>query len=452
MWASVNEQITDGTSSLLSSTGPIAIVVGTCSYNLEKPISIGKNSDINSLLGIGELPRRLKDMQMTMADCSIIAVKSTADITGSITPVNQLGNNPIEVLGVPLGSSEITLTVDQGGSLDTAKINLSVTGDIYLKQEGVVIQDGVLTIEELGIGILFELDAMLEKGNFWSFSTKAPTSTYLELEKAITNTLELYTPEFVFIAQEITSNEATLLGTLTEQLFEDHKPCLFLLETNLDHSKSLAEAITCKKEEFSSLESRFISIVCQSGYIKTKNGNEFRSPSGLCAGHITKAAVNQSIGATNYFAITQHEIPYNWSNVDSRALDESKFITLRTYAGLNNTFWSNGRTFGGNNSDYRFIEVVRTVFKAIRLARKASLPYIQAPGDNIGVQNLLAEIRNIINTMAESNPKEIDYFNLSTLENQDIVNNGVTITIELFGIPTIRKILLNFSFKYQQSS
>ncbi|MGL4393983.1 MAG: DUF2586 family protein [Brevinema sp.] len=449
MWASVNEQITDGTSGLLPNTGPIAVVVGACSYDLKKPITVGKNSDLAALLGVGELPRRLKDMQMTMADCSLVVMKSNSDIEGHVSEVDQIGSNNITVVGDPLGSSEILLVIEQGGTLETAKINLTVTGDLYLKQEGIKIEDGILTIDELGVGVVFETDVLLQKGDTWSFSTTAPKSSYLELENAIIQSLELYTPEFVYVAQDINAKDAQLFGTLTEQLFEDHKPCLFLLETNLDHSKSLAEAIALKKEEFAGLDARFVSVVCQSGSVKTKYGDEFRSASGLCAGHITKAKVNQSIGATNHFAITQFELPYNWSNINSRALDESKFITLRSYAGLNNLFWSNGRTFGGDTSDYRFVEVVRTVFKAIRLARQAALPYIQAPGDEMGVQNLLAGVRNSLNTMAENNPKEIDYFNLSTPENQDVANHGVTIGIELYGLPIIRTILLNFSFKYQ---
>ncbi|MGL4561324.1 MAG: DUF2586 family protein, partial [Brevinema sp.] len=280
MWASVNEQITDGTSGLLPNDGPRAVVVGACSGDIKKPITIGKNSDINELLGIGELPRRLKDMQMTMSDCTIVAVKSISDIKGKISSVQQLGDVAIDVVGEPLGSAEIKLIVDQAGTISTAKINLCISGDVYLKQEGVLMQDGILSLDELGIAVMFEEGSTFEKGNSWSFSITGPTSSYFEIEQVIKQTLELYTPEFVFIAQEINVDQAALIGTLSEQLFEDHKPCLFLLETNLDHSKSLTEAVATKKEDFAGLDARFVSIVCQSGYIKTKYGDEFRSPSG----------------------------------------------------------------------------------------------------------------------------------------------------------------------------
>jgi len=161
--------------------------------------------------------------------------------------------------------------------------------------------------------------------------------------------------------------------------------------------------------------------------------------------------VNQSIGATNYFAIYNCELPLNWTNANSRALDESRFITLRTYAGLQNLFWSNGRTMASDKSDYRFMEIVRTVFKAIRLARRASLPYIQAEGDESGLQNLLAEVRNSIDEMVSTTPKELDNYEVEMPSGQDVVNNGVRLDISLFGIPIIRKILLNFMFRYNKS-
>ncbi len=167
----------------------------------------------------------------------------------------------------------------------------------------------------------------------------------------------------------------------------------------------------------------------------------------LCAGHITKAAVNQSIGCTHLFGIYNQELPEGWTNANSRALDEGRFTTLRTYAGLMNHFWSNGRTMG--TSDYRFVEVVRTVFKAVRLARIASLPYIHADGDEVGLQNLLAAVRTTLDSMVQAG--ELDDYAVDMESGQDIVNNGVQLDISLYGIPVIREISLNFMFKYNGS-
>lgn len=229
-----------------------------------------------------------------------------------------------------------------------------------------------------------------------------------------------------------------------ETLFTDkHQPLFALLETNLDSSKPLAEAVTAKIAEYKGVDARFVSVVCQ------PLANR-QSAAALCAGTLTQASVNQSIGATKYFGMQGLQLPEGWTNQTSRSLDEARFITLRTYAGLNGLFWANGRTLASDTSDYRFIEVVRTVFKAVRLARRASLPYIQAPGDKSGLQALLAEVRAALTKMTASNPKELDDFAVIMPSGQDIVNNGVQLDISLYGIPIIRKIILNFMFKYNQ--
>jgi len=336
MWSAVNEHITDGTSGIAPNNSPIALIIGTYSKELNKAVSIGKNSNITELLGVGELSRRIHDMQKTMDDCSIIVIKSQNDILGKI--INNSNNPLVNILGNPLGTCTIKITAETSGNLSTAKLNILIDGDINYIEEGVILQDGVYSIDDLGVAISFDDAIVFEDNQSFIFKTIAPKSTYKELEDKITQYLDLYTPEFIFIAQEINRQDADLFAILSEQLFEDHKACFFLLETNLDNSLPINEAITQKKEEFNKLDGRFLSIICQDGFIKTENGLERRSPSGLCAGHITKSSVNQSIGATNKFPISQYQLPDNWTNSESRSLDESRFITLRTYAGLNNLF------------------------------------------------------------------------------------------------------------------
>ncbi|MGL4367655.1 MAG: DUF2586 family protein [Brevinemataceae bacterium] len=468
MWSTVNEKITDSTSGLLPNTGPIALVVGPSSkfagkgidLPASKAVTIGRSSNIEEIFGIGEMPRRLKDMQSVMSDCTVIGFGTEADIPGTI--IEESSNNAVQLMvdGEPLGTSEISLKVineqvvnsknkQTGYNLGTVNFELDIKGDIYLNKQ-IRIIDGVYTITELGIALRFAENVVFQGGESWTIKTKAPLSSITNIEAKIAKALELYTPEFIFVAQEVSVNEAELFADWSEKLFENHKPCFFLLENNLAQEKSFDIAIADKKEEFATFDGRFVSIVCQDGYVRTSKGMERRSPSGLCAGYITKSYVNQSIGAVKEFAVNNYEFHEGWTNVHSRALDESKFITLRSYAGLQNLYWTNGRTFANNNSDYRFLEIVRTVFKAVRLARYAALPYIQAPGNDIGIQNLIAQVRNAITSMTESLPQELEHFNVSAPENQDIANSGILLDIELFGIPVIRKIQLNFMYKYQQ--
>ena len=485
MWSKVNEKITDGTSGLSPNSGPIAIVVGTSSKGtLGKAISLGKKSNVASVLGYGTMPSRILDMQKTMADVSILAIPTEQTSVGTISKIEKVGNHEITTTGTPLYTSDLEVTITNSGPIGTAEVKIVSTGDKFFEESFIIpkkvvakltkdsivdktkdeVIDGLIKLDDLGISLQFPTEANYTSyfpatdtkaeilADSWTFSTSAPTSSFETIEPMILQALEMYTPEFVFIAQSVKGEFVKALGSLSERLFEDHKPVMFLTETDLNLEKSIDEAIADKTAEFAKIDARFVSVVCQTGYVITSAGKVKRSASGLCAGHITKANVNQSIGATNNFAIYDFELLENWNNAHSRALDESRFVTLRTYAGLNNLFWTNGRTLASDKSDYRYIEVVRTVFKAIRLSRRAALPYIQSNGDAIGLQNLLTEVRSAIDTMVTNTPKELDDFDIELPKDQDVANNGVILNIELFGIPIIRTINLNFMFKYNKSN
>ncbi len=441
MWSSVTEQITDGTSGLTPGGQPSAVLIGTSSKGTHNTAyAIGKKSDYADTFGSGTLPDTIQYMQNTMSDVTTLAIR--VEGSSDISDISTDGDINIEVLGTPTAKVDCEISILTEGTSGQAEVVVTCGDDF--EETHLIPDDGILAIDELGITVAFPIDVDYTTVNKWTFSTSTPVASFEVIEDAINNILEAYTPEVIVIAQTVDADFVNKLGSLSESLFEDHKPTLFLTNTELDSSKSYTEAIADKQLEFAKIDARFVSVVCQPL-------SDDISALGLCAGHTIKARVNQSIGATNYFGIYDATLPDDWTNVYSRALDEGRFITLRTYAGLNNIFWTNGRTMASGTSDYRFIEVVRTVFKAIRLARIASLPYIQADGDDIGLQNLLAEIRNTLETMVTTSPKELDSYEVEIPSGQDIVNDGVRLDISLFGIPIIRSILLNFMFRYNES-
>lgn len=454
MWSSVNENIVDGTSGLDPSGDPIAILVGTSSLGtVNKAITIGTISDVSKILGYGSLPNILKDMQLNMADVPVLAVRSEADIQGNIRGMVTEGDLEITVTGAPLVKSLITVTVNIEGEIGTAELKIQSEGDIESSELMIIPADGVIDLPNMGISILMPIEASYSSNMKWVFGTSPPASSLEAIKAAVDKTLEIYSPECVVVCQPSSSADVKYYSQCAEEYFTEwHQPLFFVTQTELDATKNLDEAIADKVSEFDKVEARFVSVLCQYGTLINGSKKYIRQPLGLLVGHITKAKVNQSIGATNNFALSNYELPYYWSNVHSRALDGGRFITLRTYAGLNNVFWSNGRTMAGDTSDYRFIEVVRTVQKAIRIARRASLPYIQGAGDEVGLNSMLAEIRTKIATMTESQPKELDDFSVDMPSGQDVVNDGVTFNISLFGIPIIRTINLNFMFKYKEAS
>ena len=396
-----------------------AIVIGVSS--IHGSMSIKKKSNISEIFGYGEMPTRIKAMQKNIADAPILGVGINANIIGVISPVKTLSNLYIAISGLPICTSNIQCEISKDGTIGQAELKITITGDVEKEEVIIIPENGVVVLDNTGLEILFPLEVNYTQSDSWSWDTSAPQSSFDVFEKTIRENLELHTPEFILIAQSVNADFVQKLGVLAEEFFENRKPVLFLTETDLDETLSYEEAVSEKQVEFAKVDARFVSVVCMP--------KSNISVVGLCAGHITKANVNQSIGATNNFAIYDYQSPEGWNNAHSRALDESRFITLRTYAGLNNLFWTNGRTMANDKSDYRYIEVVRTVFKAIRLSYLAAQQYIYPNS------NLTDKIKKNLNGMINPVPKEIEDFTIIQYE-----KDKSTYHIELFGIPIIRSI------------
>jgi hypothetical protein len=139
-------------------------------------------------------------------------------------------------------------------------------------------------------------------------------------------------------------------------------------------------------------------------------------------------------------------------------LEEAGYLTAKKYAGLSGAYWGDSRTTAGITSDYQYEEVVRVVFKAVRLARIAALKsmYDEAgdplvPNDAGGLAYLKGQIENALDTMTAAAPKELAAYVVDIPPNQDIVNNGVAVEYTLIGIPIIRQIKLFASYVYAGS-
>jgi len=293
MWSSVKEQITDGSSGLSPNSGAVALVVGTSSKGGNSPLTLGKKSDIAEITGYGEMPKRLQDMQTTMADVSILALRTGGDIKGTLSEITTKGNINITVTGETLCTCDINIACIYG----QAELKIITTGDCEKEDIILIPSDGIIKLEDLGLNFLFPLDLEYTITNSWNLSTDSPTSSFEVIEKAIKNALEIYTPEFVFIAQSVDANFVKALGETAEWLFEDHKPVLFLTETSLDPTKSYEEAIADKQKEFAKVDARFVSVVCQ----PLIGGSAL----GLCAGHITKSTSEPKYWSYKLFCYLQ---------------------------------------------------------------------------------------------------------------------------------------------------
>ena len=155
--------------------------------------------------------------------------------------------------------------------------------------------------------------------------------------------------------------------------------------------------------------------------------------------------------------VSQATLPEGWEAVQT-TLEDAGYITAKTYAGLSGVYWGDSRTAADATSDYRYEEVLRTVFKGVRLLRIAALKsmYDEA-GDPLrsetdgGLAYLKANLENALDVMVKANPKELAGYVIDIPAGQDIANNGVAVDCTLIGLPIIRQIKLFARYVYAGS-
>ena len=139
-------------------------------------------------------------------------------------------------------------------------------------------------------------------------------------------------------------------------------------------------------------------------------------------------------------------------------LENAGFVTATIYAGLEAAYWGDACTLAEDTSDYQFLEILRVVFKAVRLLRIQALKSLKdEAGDPIlgadasGLAYLRSNLENALDTMTKAKPKELAGYVIAIPDGQDIVNNGVAVESELIGIPIIKKIKLFANYVYAGS-
>lgn len=164
--------------------------------------------------------------------------------------------------------------------------------------------------------------------------------------------------------------------------------------------------------------------------------------------------VQRATGRVKDGPVSPLALPDDWSSAQ-KELEDAGYITARSYCGMDGTYWGDARTMADSTSDFRYEEVLRTVFKAVRLTRIAALKsmYDEAgdplrPSSTSGLAYLRANLETALDAMTTASPQELAGYVVDIPDGQDIVNNGVSVEITLVGIPIIRQIKLYNSYVY----
>jgi hypothetical protein len=331
-------------------------------------------------------------------------------------------------------------------------------GDNYGKTRTIPV-DGLVPLPGYGVTVTFPPGGYAG-GAMYLCDLLPPTPGIVDVMTALESPLALNDVEFIQVAGPTDSVDWSAMQAKAEELWNLHRPTYFKAAARLPHDgEDLNDYTAWLQSEREAFAGRFVQVCCQVGEITDAGGErKRRNWCGLQAGRVMSIPVQRATGRVKDGPISQGTLPDGWEAVQP-VLEEAGFLTAKKYAGLKGAYWGDSRTLAEDTSDYRYEEVLRVVFKAVRKARIAALKsmYDEAgdplmPADAGGLAYLKAQIENALATMTSAIPRELAAYVVSIPPGQDIVNNGVAVELTLIGIPIIRQITLYASYTYAGGS
>lgn len=461
-------------------TGPAATVSGVVADNADVVVRVadagawGAATYELSLDGGASFAAAVavpEDGQITIGETGMTLVLAAGDLVAAdeysvvirdaVGPVTHVGDGPeITTSGTALAAAEVELVITSAGGLNEGTYQLSVDGGDNYGVEKTIPADGLIAVGSTGITITVP-DADMVLGDTYTFDILAPVPSITAVMAALEQPLSLYDVEFIYVVGASDSADWAAMGAKADELWNQHRPTFFLCESRLPYADETLDdwtaALVADKQTYSH---RFVSCVCAHGEVSDTTGQRLvRNWAGLAAGRLLAIPVMRALGRVRDGAISQGTLQDLYTESHQGTLETAGYLTAKRYAGLTGAYWGDEKTLAEVTSDYQYLSVLRTVFKAVRKARIAALKsmYDEA-GDTVleggaaGLNYLKANIETACNTMVAAVPSELAAAIITIPAGQDIVNNGVAVEMDLIGIPIIRKIKLFSRYIYAGST
>lgn len=426
--------------------------------NFDAPVSSAAQNPVNS----GEVPTGATLVFDAGAKLEQGGVY-TFTVRCAVGPVYRIGDvdSPMPTVteqasGV-LAGAELVVQVVKGGGRNMGTYRLSSDGGDNYGQARTIPVNGVVELDGFGVRLDFPT-GNYTAGTTYTCRLLPPTPSIVDVLDALESPLAIYDVEFVRVVGPSDSVDWAAAEAKAEDLWNRQRPTYFKLETRLPYDgedlNDYAAALLVERQGFAG---RFVTVCAQYGEIvDTTGAARLRNAADLQAGRVTSIPVQRATGRVKDGPISQLTLPEGWEAVQP-TLEDAGYQTAKKYAGLEGAYWGDSRTMAEDISDMQYEEVLRTVFKAVRLTRKAALMsmYDEAgdplrPDSESGLAYLKSNLENALDVMVGA--KELAAYVVEIPSGQDIVNNGVSVEITLIGIPIIREIKLYNRYTYAGSN
>ncbi len=383
-------------------------------------------------------------------------------VRGPIGRVHQVGSGPqISLSGDVKAGAEIVLRVTGAGGRNVGTYQLSEDGGDNWSGIRTLPIDGQIMVDAAGVVVTVP-EEPLDLGTEYRCTLNPPVPSISAVMTALERPLALYDVEFVYIVGPTDSVDWAACGAKADELWNLHRPTYFKTEWRvLQDGEDLDDWMEAWMLERTKFAHRFVQSIVAFGEVADATGKRhMRNWGGLQVGRVLSIPVHRATGRILDGGISQGTFPPGWQEGGyHEMLEPFGAVSAKNYAGLKSPYWGDSRMLADGASDFRYEEIVRVVFKAVRLARIAALKglYNEAgdptkEGNASGLAYLRGQIENALSTMVKAQPAELVDYVVTIPPGQDIVNNGVGIELELVGVPIIRKIKLFLSYTYAGSA
>jgi hypothetical protein len=173
----VLEYLVDGTSGLApGGVEGTVMVAGCCSVGtVGKGYLLGKDSDLEGLLGVGPMTDRLRDIFATGGQAPVVIAVPVAGLPGGyISPVKHAGTGPeATVTGVTSKNGDAVVEILTGGVLVTATYKVSVDGGETFGTEETTGANGQITVGDTGTTLTLG-EGLHVSGDKYAFAVRGP--------------------------------------------------------------------------------------------------------------------------------------------------------------------------------------------------------------------------------------------------------------------------------------
>ena len=386
-------------------------------------------------------------------------------VRAPIGPVLQVGPGPlVTAAGTPARAAEVVLQITKSGIRNEGQYCLSTDGGDNFSTYKTIPIDGYIPIDDTGVTVTCPAEAYTA-GTEYSIRLLPPVPTISNvIETLRADPIENYDPECIYVVGESDSVEWTALGVLSQELLNEHRPIWMLAEARLPRDgEDVAEWMNSLIADRKSVAESYVLVCAGYGEVTSSTGmKELRSAGGLLLGRVLNIPVQRDIGRVRDDAAAQvpMTLPKGFNETVQTLLEEAGFIVPVKYALLNAIYWGKARTLADKTSDIQYLEVMRVIFKAMRILRIAALKSLKDEwGDPLqgmdasGVKFFRTSLESALDSeMVNTTPKELIGYVIKVPWTPGSSVKLLPAIVTLIGVPIIERIELHFEYVRAGSS